>query len=83
MIRTIRITPPQIRMARASLHWNQKRLAKESGVSGPIVNRVEHGYSHKDRTNTRLRDCFEKHGIEFFTDGDKHVVVCTPQEWET
>lgn len=61
----------QIRGARAMLSWSGKRLADESGVSYPAIQRAEkeNGLPNMQTRNlAAIRDAFERHGISFLTD---------------
>lgn len=68
-----RISSEQVRAARALLRWEQKDLAKASGVSLPTVIRLERdpgplkGYA---RTVALIRGAFEAEGLVFLMPGD-------------
>ena len=64
----IHLTACQIRMARAALRWDVRRLQQESGVSERTIRRVESVYGvpsvHTD-TLMKLRLAFERQGFVF------------------
>jgi len=68
-----RITSEQVRAARALLRWEQKDLAKASGISLPSIKRLETqpgalgGY---DATVEAIREAFEREGVVFLMRGD-------------
>jgi hypothetical protein len=62
------LSSEQIRAARALLRWEQRDLAKASGVSLPSVKRLETQpgpLAAQERTISQLRRALEKAGIEF------------------
>jgi len=61
-----RVSPAQVRAARAWLNWNQDYLAKRAEVSKTTLNRFEQGFSvlHFE-TSDRLRRTLEEAGIRF------------------
>ncbi len=60
------ITIEQLRAARGLLGWTQKKLAQMSKLSVPAIARLERGeVDPRVNTLTRLRECFEKAGVEF------------------
>lgn len=67
------LTSEHIRAARALLRWEQKELAKRSGISLPTIGRLESKPGKLDayaRTASAIRSTFERHGIEFYN-GDE------------
>ena len=65
---SLAITSELIRAARALLRWEQRDLAKASGVSLPTIKRLEAGpgrLAAHGSTVTALRRAFESAGIEF------------------
>jgi len=63
----------QVRAARASLYWEQKKLADEADLSIPAIQKVERGEtSITARTQTKIIRAFEKQGISFTNDGIKY-----------
>jgi predicted transcriptional regulator len=65
------MTSEHVRAARMLLRWEQKNLAKRSGVSLPTIKRLEAkpgplgAYAS---TLAAIRAAFEDEGIEFFND---------------
>jgi transcriptional regulator with XRE-family HTH domain len=67
------LEPKQCRAARAFLGWSRQRLAKESGVPAPTVEKYERGLSEPMlRTVSRLRRAMEKAGLTFVDPTDRH-----------
>ena len=65
------ITSEQVRAARALLRWEQRDLAKASGVSLPSVKRLEiqpGALAAQQRTIAQLRNALEKAGVEFIAE---------------
>ena len=65
------LTGEQIRAARGLLRWEQKDLAKASGVSEPTVIRLEKmkgRVSGQIGTIQAIKDAFEAAGIEFIVE---------------
>lgn len=63
-----RITSEQLRAARALLRWEQRDLARESGVSHPTIARLElqpGPLAAWARTADKLQAALEKAGVEF------------------
>jgi transcriptional regulator with XRE-family HTH domain len=61
-----KISPSQIRAARALLNWSRADLAKLSGVSEPTIHRFENGVNEPEtRTANKILEAFDKHGVEF------------------
>jgi predicted transcriptional regulator len=66
-----RIFAAQIRAARALLDWSQQDLVEQSGVSRPVIQRLERGITDARGSTTRaIRDAFFRRGVEFVTDAD-------------
>ncbi|QQR68422.1 MAG: helix-turn-helix transcriptional regulator [Alphaproteobacteria bacterium] len=64
------ITAMQIRAARAMLDWSREDLAEKAAVSTTALRSIEIGASEpRDSTLLRIRDVFEKSGIDFQSDG--------------
>jgi transcriptional regulator with XRE-family HTH domain len=66
------ITSEHVRAARMLLRWDQKELARKSGISLPTIKRLESqpgALSAYADTIATIRKTFEDQGIEFF-DGD-------------
>lgn len=68
------LTAPQIRAARALLHWGQERLASEAGVSRPTVKRME-GATGPGRsaaaTLAAVQTALEAAGVEFVPEDER------------
>jgi predicted transcriptional regulator len=65
---SLAITSELIRAARALLRWEQRDLARASGVSLPTIKRLEVVpgiLAAHSSTVTALRGAFESEGIEF------------------
>ena len=65
---SLAITSELIRAARALLRWEQRDLARASGVSLPTIKRLEvipGNLAAHSSTVTALRRAFESVGIEF------------------
>ena len=65
---SLAITSELIRAARALLRWEQRDLARASGVSLPTIKRLEGArgvLAAHSSTVTALRRAFESAGIEF------------------
>jgi transcriptional regulator with XRE-family HTH domain len=63
------LEPETCRAARALLDWSRARLAKESGVSAPTIDRYERGQSSPlFETVRQLRRTLEKAGVVFIDD---------------
>lgn len=66
------MTSEQIKAARALLRWEQKDLAKASGISLPSIGRLEMkpgAISAYASTQQAIRSALEVAGIEFLEDG--------------
>ncbi|MFA4994110.1 MAG: hypothetical protein WC521_02270 [Bdellovibrionales bacterium] len=63
------ISPTQSKAARTYLSWSQEVLAKAAGVGRSTVCSYEDGLGVRPDSVERIREAFEKQGIEF-TDGD-------------
>jgi transcriptional regulator with XRE-family HTH domain len=62
----VTISPAQCRAARALLDWQQRDLAKKSGVSKQAILQFERGRRASwPRTLDDLREAFEDAGVEF------------------
>lgn len=59
------MTSRQSRAARAVLRWSLPDAAKQSGVSGNTISRFELGNAGHMDTAIKLREAYEKAGIEF------------------
>jgi transcriptional regulator with XRE-family HTH domain len=60
------ITPGQVRMARAGLKWNLTMLAMASGVARNSISNFENDHrSPHLGTQQRIKEAFEKVGVEF------------------
>jgi transcriptional regulator with XRE-family HTH domain len=63
----------QVRAARASLYWEQKKLANEAGLSIPAIQKVERGETGiTARTQNKIIRAFEKQGVTFSASGIEH-----------
>jgi len=75
---TPRLTPQQIRAARALVGWSQVELAKAAGLSVPTIKRIE---SRSDTIGgraditARLLSAFESAGAEFIPENGGGVGV--------
>lgn len=80
------ITGYQARMARAALGITRHDLAKTSGVSIAALQNFENGKSSPhERTVRDIRQCLERHGVEFIERGVRvtksaHGRLCTKRE---
>jgi transcriptional regulator with XRE-family HTH domain len=75
---SLAITSELIRAARALLRWEQRDLARASGVSLPTIKRLEGApgiLAAHSSTVTALRRAFESAGIEFTNGGGPGVRV--------
>jgi hypothetical protein len=73
---SLAITSELIRAARALLRWEQRDLARASGVSLPTIKRLEGApgiLAAHSSTVTALRRAFESAGIEFTNGGGPGV----------
>jgi transcriptional regulator with XRE-family HTH domain len=59
------LEPWLCRAARAALGWSRERLAEESGVSTPTIQRFERGEIGLYETVRKLRTALERGGVEF------------------
>lgn len=67
------LEPRQCRAARAFLGWSRARLAKESGIPVPTLERYERGETSPYlKTVAKLRRTLEKAGV-IFIDPDKEA----------
>ena len=69
------MTSEQIKAARALLRWEQKDLAKASGISLPSIGRIEMKpgkISAYASTEAAIRHALEIAGIEFLEDGSAY-----------
>ena len=65
------ISSEQVRAARALLRWEQRDLAKASGISLPSVKRLETqpgALAAQPKTIAALRRALEKAGVEFIAE---------------
>lgn len=61
-----KLTPSQLRAARALLNWSRSHLAKLSGISEPTLHRFENGENEpKAKTAEQLFKIFDQFGVEF------------------
>lgn len=61
-----KLSPSQLRAARALLNWSRADLAKRSGISEPTIHRFENGTNEPEaRTAEKLLNIFDQHGVEF------------------
>lgn len=68
------ISVEQIRAARAWLNISQQALADASNVEVRTIYRIESGFrGATDRTLEKIRNAFEKRGLEFIFEGPKPV----------
>jgi transcriptional regulator with XRE-family HTH domain len=64
------ITALQIKAARGLLEWSQENLAAIARLSPATIRKIERGLSAKKATLDRIRDTFQRHGVEFlFSNG--------------
>jgi transcriptional regulator with XRE-family HTH domain len=59
-----RLLPEACRAARAILRWSTEDLARESGVAGTTINRLENGQPSRASTEAKLVAIFSDHGVE-------------------
>lgn len=70
MLRTIVITPAQIRAARALIGWKQTDLAVASGVSEMSIKNIERGVTDaRGSTLQALQRALEDAGVIFMDPG--------------
>jgi len=65
------MTSEQVRAARALLRWEQKDLAKASGISLPAIKRLETipgPLAAQSRTIEAIRVAFASAGVEFIAE---------------
>ena len=77
---SLAITSELIRAARALLRWEQRDLARVSGVSLPTIKRLEvipGNLAAHSSTVTALRRAFESVGIEFINSNARGVRLRT------
>ena len=77
---SLAITSELIRAARALLRWEQRDLARASGVSLPTIKRLEvipGNLAAHSSTVTALRRAFESVGIEFINSNARGVRLRT------
>jgi transcriptional regulator with XRE-family HTH domain len=67
------ITPAQMRAARALLGWDQRRLAKEAGISLPTIRRMETSDGNV-RGNVdslvKVVEALDRAGVTLLAEGD-------------
>jgi DNA-binding XRE family transcriptional regulator len=63
------ISPTQCQAARTYLDWTQDALAKAAAVGRSTVYAFEEGGSVRHESVAKIREAFEKHGIQF-TEGE-------------
>lgn len=63
------LDPLQVRAARAALEWSQAKLAAESSVSLPTIQRFEGGSAKTVRNTTldKIKTTLEEAGVIFIT----------------
>lgn len=72
------MTGEQIRAARAILKWSAKKLAEESGISWPTIQRLESkngpigGYG---QTGEAIKNSLESAGVQFLENGETALGV--------
>jgi DNA-binding XRE family transcriptional regulator len=74
-----KLTPAQLRGARAMLDWSIVDLAKIAQVSISTIKRLEHRrfLSNADRSTPAVRSAFETAGVHFLADdGDGPGLRC-------
>src|SRR5262245_41157167 len=78
------LEPRQCRAGRALLGWSRARLAAESGVPAPTLEKYERGLSEPMlRTVARLRRAMERAGVTFLDGTKDHgpgVMLAAPSE---
>ena len=62
-----RISPTQLKMARAALGWGVRELASEAKVSRDTISRLERGETLKERTLDAVRGALQRAGVEFLS----------------
>lgn len=73
-------TGAQIRMARAGLGWDVRRLAKEAGVSTNTITRLEKGADAHESTRRNVVAALESAGVQFLgDDGVRVAALGVPQ----
>lgn len=74
MVGTRILTPAMCKAARGLLEWNQRDLAKASGLSLTAIAGFERGAGNtREKTLQILTSSFENNGIEFFAGGLRYV----------
>ena len=70
-----KVTPPQIRAARAMLDWSLLDLSRAARVSVSVVKRVQDGEADPDTETgfAAIQDALETEGVRFLDD-DGHGV---------
>jgi len=63
------ITDMQIRMARAALNWNVKKLSDMADVNPNTISRIENGHDSLNTTLEKIKTTFEKNGLTFIDGG--------------
>lgn len=67
------ITPAQMRAARSLLGWDQRRLAREAGISLPTIRRME-GSEGNVRGNVdslvKVVEALDRAGVTLIAEGD-------------
>jgi len=62
----MRLSPSQLRAARALLNWSRADLAQKTGISEQTIHRFENSSNvPTGKTSSLLLRIFDKHGIEF------------------
>ena len=69
----MRVTPDQIRAARALKNWSQTDLAQRVDMATPSIGNIEAGkHAPTPQTQSAIIDAFESAGIEFIDGGVRH-----------
>ncbi len=69
------LTREHVRMARAALRWNVRKLAQQAGVTANTISRFENGSDAKGSTLQKIQRVFEQAGIEFISEKDGSLGV--------
>jgi DNA-binding XRE family transcriptional regulator len=76
MSEKLRITPQQVRAARAWLAWGRDKLAETAGLSTRSIARYEQeNLDPTERTLESIRSALESNGIIFDFDGTKAIGI--------
>ena len=78
-MRPKKLTPAQIRAARALLHWSAEDLVRESAVGLATIRRAENSQNETSMTaanDLAIRRALEAAGVEFIDENGSGPGVC-------